>query len=153
MSSWEFQHMGFVVQDLERAVEHYRLMGFNPTSRPEFVAGSNTYKNFKLYGKTPDSVIETRIRFIDNGSVYLELLQPLKGYSLHNEFLDAKGEGISHICYVVDDLDKETEELTGKGFPVILSGEVPNGPRLAYFDTREVGGLILELIGRVQRRE
>jgi len=152
MALWEFQHVGIVVKDLDQAVEHYQSMGFSLSSQPERIAGSNSYNNFKLYGKTPDSIIETRIRFVRNGALRFELLQPLKGYSLHNEFLDANGEGASHICYVVDDLDHEKQDLTEKGFPVILSGEVPHGPKLAYFDTRKTGGLILELIGRVDSR-
>ena len=47
-----------------------------------------------------------------------------------------------------DDLDAEIERMTGAGFPVISYGELDDGGRFAYFDTRQVGGLILEYFQR-----
>lgn len=149
MGNWKFQHLGVEVRDLDKAVEHFQSLGFTLVSRPEVVAGSNLYKDFKMYGKTPDTEIKTRIRFVQKGPVEYELLQPLEGYSIHNEFLDEKGEGISHVCYVVDDLDNEVADLAKQGFPVILSGEVPNSAKFAYVDARKVGGLIYELVCRL----
>jgi len=149
MGNWQFQHLGLEVRDLDKAVEYFQSLGFTLVPRPEVIAGSNSYRNFKMYGKTPDTEIKTRIRFIEKGSVQYELPQPLEGYSIHNEFLDEKGEGISHVCYGVDDLDKEVAELAKQGCPVILSGEVPDRARFAYVDARKIGGLIYELVVRL----
>ena len=148
MGNWQFQHVGVEVRDLDEALEHFQSLGFTLMPRPEIVSGSHWYKNFKMYGKTPEPEIKTRIRFVQKGPLQFELLQPVEGYSIHNEFLDAKGEGASHICFVVDDFDNEVADLTKQGFPVILSGEVPNGGKFAYLDARKIGGLIFELVSR-----
>ena len=148
MGIWEFRHLGVEVKDLDSALEHFGKLGFTPTSRPEVVAGSHSYMNFKMYGKTPETEIKTRLRFVKKGSMLFELLQPLEGYSLHNEFQDEKSEGISHICFTVDDFDGEVDELVKQGFPVILSGETSGGSRFAYVDAREIGGLIFEMVSR-----
>ena len=148
MRNWKLRHVGVPVRDLDEAVEHFQSLGFTLVPRPEVVSGSDTYRDFKMYGKAPDPPIKTRIRFVDKGSLQFELLQPLEGYSLHNEFLEAKDEGASHICFAVDDFDNEVANLNKQGMPTILSGSVANGARFVYVDARKVGGLIFELVSQ-----
>jgi hypothetical protein len=52
---------------------------------------------------------------------------------------------VVHICAHTDDLDRDIEELTELGYEIISEGKLSDGGRFAYFDTRAVGGLILEL--------
>lgn len=46
-----------------------------------------------------------RIAFYDCGGVLIELVQPT-GNGMAQEFIDSNGEGISHICYQVDNIEK-----------------------------------------------
>jgi len=148
-NNWEFQHVGVEVRDLDKAIEHYQSLGFEVGPEPERITGSNSYKNFKMYGKTPDILIKTRIRFVQKDSLRFELLQPVEGYSVHNEFLDNKGEGASHVCFIVDDFDNEIAKLVEKGALPIFSGETQKGQKFAYMDARKIGGLIFEMVQRM----
>ena len=73
----------------------------------------------------------------------MEFIQPLEGSWVNKEFLDTVGEGVNHIAFSVSDLEAETERLTRMGFPVVFGNE-----RCAYFDTRRMGNLIIELVRR-----
>jgi len=73
------------------------------------------------------------------------LLQPVAGKGIQAEFLERHGEGVVHLCAYTDDIDRDIADLTGLGHEVISYGEVSDGGRFAYFETREVGGLVLEL--------
>ena len=147
--NWKFDHVGVVVRDMDKAVEYYQSLGIG-TFEPEVTVDRHTYKDLKIYGKTPDpdTIPKTKIRFGQIGSLRLELMQPIEGESFHNEFLDSKGEGIEHIGFTVDDLDKETAKLVDKGVPIIMSGKIPaiGGLGIAHFDTRKVGNVIIELL-------
>jgi methylmalonyl-CoA/ethylmalonyl-CoA epimerase len=74
----------------------------------------------------------------------LEVIQPLEGKSPHQEFLDNHGEGIQHIAFAVDDLNREVAQLTKKGVSVLLSANLPK-VRVAYLDLG-AGGLVVELM-------
>ena len=96
-----------------------------------------------------DPKAELKLKMVQLGSVTLELLQPVEGDFTHKEFLDSNGEGIQHIAFTVDDIDfdKETAKMVEKGCPVILTAkDLGTGGRCAYFDTRKVGDVIIELM-------
>jgi len=148
--TWRFHHMAVVVRDMDKAVEYYQSLGI-ATFQPEFMLDSSTYTDYKVYGKTRDTIDKTRMRFLQIGPFQLELVQPLEGDPLYNEFLKSKGEGVHHIAYLVDDLEKETAELAKKGIPVITRVyRGTSGAGFAYFDIRKVGNVIIELIQRAQ---
>ena len=39
------------------------------------------------------------------GDLQLELIQPVRGPTIHAEFLEAHGPGLHHVCFDVEDLD------------------------------------------------
>ena len=132
--------VGVVVRDIDRAAAFYERLGIGP-----FVEGPSAHAlERKVYGEdAPDARVKGRIAQM--GSVEFELLQPVSGNSIQAEFLEKHGEGVIHLCAHTDDLDRDMAELTGLGFRVISSAILEDGGKFAYFDTREVGGLILEL--------
>jgi hypothetical protein len=79
------------------------------------------------------------------GDIEFELLQPVSGNTIQAEFLERHGEGVVHLCAFTDDLDRDIEELTELGYEIISEGWLSDGGHFAYFDTREIGGLVLEL--------
>jgi catechol 2,3-dioxygenase-like lactoylglutathione lyase family enzyme len=81
------------------------------------------------------------------GETQIELIQPLSGESIYQEFLDRKGEGLHHLGFIVDDYDKAISDFTGNGYPVIQSGRLGRNPgvRFAYFDTEAAIGSIMEI--------
>ena len=142
--------MAVVVRDMDKAVEYYQSLGI-ATFQPEFMLDSSTYTDYKVFGKTPDTIDKTRMRFVQISSFQLELVQPVEGETIYKEFLKNKGEGVHHIAYTVDDLEEETAKLAKKGIPVITRVyRGSTGAGFAYFDIRKVGNVIIELIQRAK---
>ena len=133
-------HVGILVKDLDKAVEHYKSLGIGPFQEIPM----DTVINKTMYGKASDWQIRAAVANL--GTIKFELIQPLKGAHLMQEFLDSKGEGINHVAFAVDDLDKEAAKLEEKGLTVILTAKRASGHGCVYFDTRQSGGIILELI-------
>jgi len=143
--NWKFDHVGLVVRDMDEVIEYYQFLG-TVTFQPEVTLESTVFTGLKVYGKTPATKFKIKARWPNKiGSLTFELFEPVEGESLWKEFLDSKGEGVVTLAFIVDDLDKEKAKLVEKGIPVILSGVAPDGNTLAYFDTRKVGGVVIEL--------
>ena len=135
-------HVGIVVRDMDKAIEYYQSLGIGPfeSSKKGHLATDR-----KVYGKPADDA-KIKSRVVQMGQLYLELVQPVEGEAIQKEFLKTKGEGINHLGFLVDDIDKETAKLEEKGFKVISSTRYAGGGGIAYFDTDKVGGVIFELI-------
>ena len=131
---------GVVVEDLDRAVKYYSSLGIGPFQPLDLTRIERT-----VYGK-PAKGLRNRSRVAQMGSVQLELLQPVSGESVQKEFLDKRGEGINHLGFLVDDLEKEVDRLTAMGFTVISSVTYAGGGGVAYLDTDRIGGVVFELI-------
>ena len=132
--------VGVVVKDLDKAVERLSSLGIGPFTPMLLPPDAEQW----FRGKPLDA--KFKISGARLGEIVLELIQPVEGESPHQEFLDSKGEGIQHIAFAVDDLDREVAKLTKQGVSVLLSANLRD-VRVAYLDLG-VGGLIFELIQR-----
>jgi methylmalonyl-CoA/ethylmalonyl-CoA epimerase len=132
--------VGVVVKDLDKAVERLSSLGIGPFTPMLLPPDAEQW----FRGKPLDA--KFRISGARLGEIILELIQPVEGESPHQEFLDSKGEGIQHIAFAVDDLDREVAKLTKQGVSIQLSANLRD-VRVAYLDLG-VGGLIIELIQR-----
>jgi len=74
----------------------------------------------KYYGKP--SWAREKISLCRVGPVQIELVQPVAGKSLYRDFLNEYGEGLHHLNFLVEDIDKTSSLLAAQGFPSILSG-------------------------------
>jgi len=132
--------VGVVVKDLDKAVERLSSLGIGPFTPMLLPPDAEQW----FRGKPLDA--KFRISGARLGEIILELIQPVEGESPHQEFLDSKGEGIQHIAFAVDDLDREVAKLTKQGVSIQLSANLRD-VRVAYLDLG-VCGLIIELIQR-----
>ena len=132
--------IGVVVRDIVQAAAFYERLGIGP-----FEEGPSAHTvERKIYGTdAPDVAVKGLVAQM--GNIEFELLQPVAGKGIQAEFLERHGEGVVHLCAYTDDLDRDMAELTSLGCAVISYGRVSDGGRFAYFETREVGGLVLEL--------
>jgi len=130
-SNWKFNHIGVVVRDVDAAVEYYQSLGIVDKATDRVTMEG---KKAKLVG-----------RFINIGSLLIELWQPVRGETVQQEFLNSRGEGVNHIAFHVDDLAREKAKLVEKGIPVVFSVKDEEGD-MAYFDVRKVGNTLIELI-------
>jgi methylmalonyl-CoA/ethylmalonyl-CoA epimerase len=93
-------HVGVLVQDITQAAEHYvRRLGFE-------VIGPIIH----------DPAQTAYVRFLrqPGDSVYLELVSPDRPDSKLSNAL-AKGGGLNHVCYAVDDIESACRELRSPG--------------------------------------
>jgi len=143
--NWKFHHVSVVVRDMDKAMEFYKSLGVGPFPPLIGPGGKVTLVNKTAMGKASDYQIDLRHAEGGIGDLAFEVIQPLDGDTPVKEFLEKKGEGIQHIGFYVDDLDKEAAMLAQKGFKISQSGESP-AVKWAYFDTDKVGGVSIELM-------
>jgi methylmalonyl-CoA/ethylmalonyl-CoA epimerase len=137
--------IGIVVANCDEAVERYSaLLGYRDWRRSSF--GRDDVERMTLRGS--DAVYSMRLAFAGEAPE-LELIQPVDGQSLYNEWLSERGEGLHHLAVVVSSLDETIAALERAGFANIQSGHgfAPNGKGgYAYFDTTDALGFILEAV-------
>jgi catechol 2,3-dioxygenase-like lactoylglutathione lyase family enzyme len=137
----QIDQVGVVVRDIDAAVEYYSSFGIGPFE-PINVARFDR----EVYGKRVDENFKNIVRVAQMGRVQFELVQPVSGESVQKDFLENRGEGVNHLGFFVDDLDREVSELVGRGFKVINSVKYVGGGGIAYFNTDKIGGVMFELI-------
>ncbi len=141
--NWKFLHVSMVVKDMDKAIKLFESLGVGPF--PPFLGGPGmAFTGKTVRGKPSDYDMDLRFARGDMGGIGFELIQPLKGRSIYDEFLEKKGEGLHHLAYMVEDIDAEIADMEKRGFKVIQTGAMPNS-RWAYFDTDKLGGMVIEL--------
>lgn len=124
-------HLGVVVQDLEKAAQTYgQQLGLNILGGEEI----------------PERGLA--VRFVDTGNSRIELIAPTREDSEVSAFLAKKGEGIHHICIEVEDLEASLKEMKANG--VRLINETPKigagGSKIAFVHPKATHGVLLELV-------
>ncbi len=88
-----------------------------------------------------------RIVGLATGDALVELLEPTSRDSPVGRFIDRRGSGIHHICFVVDDLDATLDRCRAAG--VRLIDDVPRrgaeGKRIAFLHPSSTSGVLVEL--------
>ena len=85
--------------------------------------------------------------FYEIGESKIELVEATNPESPIAKFLDKKGEGIHHIAFEVDDIEKEINRLEKEGFSFV--GEKirigNNQKRIAFLHPKQSNGVLIEL--------
>lgn len=91
---------------------------------------------------------KVHVRFFQAENSRIELLEATSADSPIAKFLEAKGSGIQHVAFEVDDVDAWATHLKEKGIRLI-----DESPRVGAHDTRIVfihpaatGGVLVELV-------
>jgi catechol 2,3-dioxygenase-like lactoylglutathione lyase family enzyme len=138
--------VAFIVRDLDAALERYSAMlGAGPWRC--WTLHSRDHTGEEYMGGPTDYV--TRLALTSGDEMQLELVQPVKGPSVHEDWLNEHGEGFHHLGYVVDSVADTIAEMAKAGYPVIqgATGFGASGDGVyAYFDTRPELGTIVEAV-------
>ena len=129
--SGPIDHVGIAVRDIDEACARYqRLLGAEPAGRPVVAAQGVAVAFLRLPG-------EAR----------LELIAPLDETSPVHRFLERRGEGLHHVCILVDDIDTVLERLVAAEVPLVDACARPGaeGSRIAFLRPEALGGVLLEL--------
>ena len=88
-----------------------------------------------------------KLTFFNAGQVVLELMEPVGGDTSWKEFLDKNGEGVQHIAFQVQDLDKTIESFRERDMPVLHRGRYDsNDGEYVYVDSKSKLGVTIELL-------
>lgn len=123
-------HIAVVVRDIDEALEFYQdALGLEIVERR----------------MVSNEAVE--VASLSMGNVALELVRPLSGESGVGRFLRKYGEGLHHVCLMVEDIAAALARLREAG--VDLINEEPqvaaDGRRYAFVHPRSANGVLLEL--------
>ena len=140
------EQIGIVVKDVDKAIEYYSSnFGWGPFRVREVKLDEFIYR-----GKP--GRCRLKIAFTKSGPIEIELIQVLEGETPHTEFLREKGEGLQHLRFRVDDLDKTLAELAKEGIHPIFHQHLPDlGTAFAYLNSDKIGGVMFELFEQKSR--
>jgi len=91
------------------------------------------------------SVAENRLKTASASldPITLELIQPVSGRSFWSQFIESKGEGISHLTLSVSNWQEITKTIEENGGRMVVGG-TQDGKRWGYFYTTP-GGIVFNL--------
>lgn len=126
-------HIGIAVKSIEESLAFYEgILGIKCTGTEEVA----------------DQKVITA--FLPLGDTEVELLQSTSEEGTIAKFIEKKGEGLHHIAFRVDDIDKALEELKAKGIRLI--DETPRlgagGARIAFIHPKATNGVLIEISQR-----
>ncbi len=126
-------HVSIVVRDLDEGLKTFEgLLGVKHSHIEE----------------VPDQGIKAAM--IQVGNVEVELIQPLTADSGVAKFLENKGEGIHHVCFEVDDVDKELQSLADGGIQVLdKQGRKGLAGKIGFVHPKSTKGVLIELAQKV----
>jgi methylmalonyl-CoA/ethylmalonyl-CoA epimerase len=97
---------------------------------------------------------KVRVAFLEAGEARIELVESAAEESPVERFLREKGGGLHHVCYEVEDLEKEMSEMRLRG-SIVAKRPKPavafSGRRISWMLTPEK--LLVELLERTKTEE
>lgn len=126
-------HIGVAVSNLEESVQFY-----------EEILG------LKLQGIETVEEQKVKVAFLPVGDTEIELLEATAPDSPIAIFIEKKGQGVQHIAFRVENIEKALEEMKEKGIRLI--DEKPRygagGARIAFLHPKSTNGVLIELCER-----
>lgn len=93
--------------------------------------------------------------FLAVGETSIELIESLDKESPVSKFLEKQGQGIHHIAFRVNNIEKMLEQLKAKG--IVLIDEKPRtgieGGKIAFLHPKSTGNVLIELCERTDTFE
>lgn len=129
--------VGYVVPDLEAARSYFEeRLGIGPwRTIPKPQIADRTYRGTA----TPDAYEAVSLAFV--GDLQIEIMQPVAGPSVYQEFLEAHPRGGVHrIAIRTDDYERAVAVMGGAD-EVVQSGRV-NDYRFGFFEAPALGNFI-----------
>lgn len=154
---WEFNHLGMMVIDRDEILTHYQSIGLGISVGPQpllpYTEGEGEITFFReLEGDPISHKYKTGgvHNFKDGqsqiGNCQLEIypMQPGPGMFI-SRYLEKKGDGINHIAFNTNDIEKDTQYFIDRGCELVFNVTI-NGKTIEnYIDTRLHGDLMISL--------
>jgi len=133
MVPYPIDHIGLAVHDLTQAIEHYsKCFGLQLSSR-------ELLESFQV-----------EVAFLETGNTRIELITPTDPDCGVAKFLEQRGEGLHHLCYQVEDINKAYARLIELGLKPIDAAprEGAHNTVVAFFHPAAMNGVLTELCQR-----
>jgi len=99
----KLHHVGIVVENIQESLgELTKFLEFEETILPTLIDSQ-----------------KVNVCFLKSSNVYIELIEPVEQNSPIKKFSD-NGGGFHHLCFEVDDITKELNNMKDKGARVIV---------------------------------
>ncbi|HER24753.1 MAG TPA: methylmalonyl-CoA epimerase [Candidatus Atribacteria bacterium] len=129
----KIDHIGIAVKSIEKTSEFFSNM-----------------LGLKVTGEENVEEQKVKVAFLPLGDSELELLESTAPEGPIARFIEKKGEGIQHIAFRVDNIEKTLEKLKKEG--VRLIDEKPRygagGAKIAFLHPKDTNGILIELSER-----
>lgn len=133
MKAVKVDHIGIAVKSISEALKLYEgILGIRCEGIEE----------------VPEQSVKTA--FLPIGDTEIELLESTSPDGPVAKFIEKRGEGIHHIAFRVENVEKAIGELKEKG--IILIDERPRkgagGAKIAFLHPKSTGGVLIEICER-----
>lgn len=122
-------HVGVVVRDMEQAMRFWR-------------------DTLGLHVHKLETIEEQGVKaaLLTLGDSEIELLEPIVADNGVARYLESKGEGLHHICFEVDDVERDLDALKQKQVELIdQTTRIGLAGRICFLHPRAMGGALVEL--------
>lgn len=140
----KLEQVAYVVEDFDEAMEFFKVsLGIEKFYIWDHITREQTEKIYR--GKT--GVFEFSAAYAYSGNMLIELCKHESGENVYKDWTDAKGIGIHHTGYLLennDEYERAFKHLSSQGFEVAMAGRM-NDCRWSYFDTRNIVGSYTEI--------
>ncbi|HWR33587.1 MAG TPA: methylmalonyl-CoA epimerase [Chitinophagaceae bacterium] len=124
------EHIGIAVKSLANSIPLF-----------ENLLNSKCYKIETVEGEKVNTA------FFKQGETKIELLESTDQDGVIARFIEKKGEGIHHIAFSVDDINKEMARLKKEGFVLLNDKPKPGADNklVCFLHPKHTNGVLVEL--------
>lgn len=126
----KIEHLGIAVKNLEFSNELFRKLLGKPSYKEEAVESE-----------------AVKTSFFEIGESKIELLEAMNENSAIAKYLNKNREGIHHIAFAVENLEKEIQRLKNEGFEFV--NETPkkgaDNKLVVFLHPKTTNGVLIEL--------
>ena len=135
MTMNKIEHIGIAVKDLEASNKLFAAL-----------LGKEHYKIESVESEGVNT------SFFQSGPNKIELLEATNPESPIAKFIDKNGEGIHHIAFAVDDIEKEMKRLSDEGFQLINKEPKKGADNklVVFLHPKSTNGVLIELCQEIK---
>jgi methylmalonyl-CoA/ethylmalonyl-CoA epimerase len=129
------EHIGIAVRTLAESVPLF-----------EKLLKSQCYKTEEVKSEKVNTA------FFKTSDTKIELLESIEENGVISKFIDKKGEGLHHIAFEVDNIEREMERLKNEGF-ILLNDKPKKGADnklVCFLHPKSTNGVLIELCEEIK---
>jgi len=120
----QIQQIAFLSRDLEKSMQAWiDVLRIGPWRVFRFT--EKTVKNLRVGGRPVEGPFEFRIAITHVGAMEIEIIQPVHGPMIYEDYLQRRGEGLHHIKEKLpeDRMAAVVADYEARGIPVTQTGQ------------------------------